>query len=104
MLRRELVKAKIKDLGVLRDEIHAFETEVNTARWLAPSQEVRAYTADNRPPGKPRDRRPQTASKTSTRCYRCNDPNHKTSECKIKKESVRSAVDRRSVNSWKFRS
>ena len=88
LLRRELVKAKITDLGVLRDEIHAFETQVNTARRLTPAQEVRAYTADNRQPGKSRDKRPQMANKTPTRCYRCNDPNHKTSECKIKKDSV----------------
>ena len=32
LLRRELVKAKIKDLGILCGEINAFETEVNTAR------------------------------------------------------------------------
>ena len=52
LLQRELVKAKIKDLGVLRDEINTFETEVNTARRLAPSQEVRAYAADNKLTGR----------------------------------------------------
>ena len=88
LLRRELVKAKITDLGTLRDEIHAYETQVNTARRLTPAQEVRAYAADNKQPGKPRDKRSQTPSKGPTRCYRCNDPGHKTSDCKIKKESV----------------
>ena len=81
LLRRELVKAKITDLGVLRDEIHAYETQVNTARRLAPAQEVRAYAADNRQPNKPRDKRSQTPNKGSTRCFRCNDPSHKTIAC-----------------------
>ena len=67
---------------------HAYETQVNTARRLAPAQEVRAYAADNRPPAKSRDKRSQTPNQGSTRCFRCNDPSHKTSDCKIKKESV----------------
>ena len=75
-------------LGTLRDEIHAYETQVNTARRLAPAQEVKGYAADNRQPGKPRDKQSQPPSKGQTRCYRCNDPGHKTSDCKIKKESV----------------
>ena len=88
LLRRELVKAKIKDLGILRDEINAFETEVNTARRLAPAQESKAYAAVNRPPGRNKDKRPQQVSRNPPRCYRCNDPNHKTRDCKIKKDSV----------------
>ena len=51
-----LVKAKIKDLGILRDEINAFETEVNTARRLAPAQESKAYAAVNLPPGRNKDK------------------------------------------------
>ena len=59
LLGRELVKAKIKDLGVLHDEINAFETEVNTAKQLAPSQKIRAYTAENRSGGRSKDKKPQ---------------------------------------------
>ena len=58
------------------------------AKRLAPTQEARAYAAENRSTGRAKDRKPQQANRNPPRCYRCNDPSHKTRDCKIKKESV----------------